>query len=449
MSSIIFKNGKKGILGDDGVWLTFLTCILSVFLFVFGHTRGIGVLLYGGALLMLMNFVLFSKHLLCLELFYIPLATILKLSPGGAALFSYISVVGVVVSLISKRIRIKPGTIFALMGLFGLLLLKEIFQSFGLQMNYIRLILIMLSVAFCLFGFEDDEEITVEKIHKAGLFLSAGVLVASIVGYLFADNARLSRFFSTTDHYFSDGELISRFCGVSADPNYYASLVVFAVAINLFMYIYRPRIHHIVFSVILVLFGLLSLSKMFLILLVLVVLTFVISFVITRNLSSQKGFMTVIFTCVALALGGMFLKNSETVQIILVRMSGGNIDSFTTGRFDTWIGYLEALNENVVFLFFGTNDNLGIVGDHRTHNTLLQMLWKIGVVGFICMVTWFVSLSRSYRAHRVSGTMLLFVGVFGAAMALDLLFFEQLYWFFGFALLCRKAIDNEKRYMEA
>lgn len=444
MSDIMMEKVDIEISENESIVKPFFFGILSVLLFVFGHTRSMEILLYAGTLLMLMNFMLFSKHLLYLELFYIPLATILKFSPNGAALFSYISIFGIVISLINSRVvKIKLGILFSLSGLLCLLLLKELFQSFGMGMNYIRLLLIMLSVFICISTGELKEKINFDMICKANVFFSTSVLLASVLGYIYADNIKLSQYFSTTDQFYLEDEIVSRFCGVSADPNYYSSIVIFAIATNLFIYLYRSKIRYIVSAAILAFFGLLSLSKMFLILFAAVLLLFVIAFVRTRNLSDQKSFFVILITCVLLYAAGVLLINSNAVQVILERMSGDDVNSITTGRSDTWIGYIDTITDDFNILFFGTNDNSAIVGVHNTHNTLLQIVWKVGLVGLICVITWFVSVVNIFEARKIKGTAILLVGALGALFAIDLLFFEQLFWFFIFLLLCRKAIDNE------
>lgn len=444
MSDTVRKNIDIEQAKEKSILKPLFFSVLSVFLFVFGHTRDMDILLYGGTLLMMMNFVVFSKHLLCLELFYIPLATILKFSPTGAALFSYISIFGIIISLINNRaIKIKLGIIFSLTSLFGLLMLKEIFQSFGMGMNYIRLLMIMLSVVICISVGELKEKINLDNICSVNIFFSLGVILSSVLGYMYNDNVILSQFFSTTDHFYLEDELVDRFCGVSADPNYYSAIVIFAIATNLFIYLYRPKIYHVIITALLAVFGLLSLSKMFLILFIAVLFVFIFAFIRTREVSKKKNVLTIFVTCILLCVASVLLINSETVQIIIVRMSDGNINSFTTGRLETWIGYINKITENFRILFFGTNDNAAIIGVHSTHNTLLQIVWKLGIAGLLCVIVWFTSVSRLFKTHKVHGTVLLLIGSLGALLALDLLFFEQMFWFFGYTLLCRKAIDNE------
>ena len=103
MNDSLAINERSDAMNRHQTLFAFLIAVLSVALFVFGHVKGSNMLLYAGTLQMAVSFCFFSDELLCLELLYIPLAGILKFSPDGAALFSYISLVGVAVFLMKRK----------------------------------------------------------------------------------------------------------------------------------------------------------------------------------------------------------------------------------------------------------------------------------------------------------------------------------------------------------
>ena len=294
MNKIDYISGTNKIIEKKEKPYSLIMGTLSVLMFVAGHSRGSSIFLFIGVFIMALNFVVFSEDLLCLQLLYIPLVAVLKLSVDGASLLSYISLIGILVFLFKRRAStIEPSIILICSGLFLLILLKEFFQQFGFTMVYIKLLITMATTAIFVKEKISDVNTTQEEIRKANVFLTWGVILASVVGYFFAENPNFAKFLTIESKYIGE-ELVSRFCGVSADPNYYSSLVIFAIAANLFQFIYRPHISNIAYVIILLIFGILSLSKMFLILLTVTMLLFMLAWIKTRGLKSSKNVISII-----------------------------------------------------------------------------------------------------------------------------------------------------------
>lgn len=429
----------------NGSLLKLTMGILSVVAFVIGHIYSVSLFLYAGVFLMVANFVLFPDDLLCFELLYLPLVNILKLSPTGASLLSYISLVGVAVFLLKRKsVNIDISTIFVAVAFFVLILFKGLFQGFAFSMAYVRLVITMAVTAIYVKTKVDDSKMSEKDINQTNVFLSCGVILSSVIGFVFVENVNLSRFL-TSDAQYVGGKLVSRFSGVSADPNYFSALVIFAIAANLFCFIQRPRFLNIVFAVVLAIFGLLSLSKMFLILLIVILILFLFSWIKEKGFSNSKNITVLIVLILGLCLGMHFILNSDSVQLILMRMDdSANINDFTTNRSDTWIKYAKALWDDFNFFFIGVDNNDAVVGRHVTHNTFIQIWWKLGLVGIGLVLTWFVLVWNKCKKKNISGTLMMFVGCLGAAIAIDLLFFEQFFWFFAFFVICRQAAYNKE-----
>lgn len=430
---------------NGGSPYSFAMGILSVLLFVIAHATGFGVLLYVGALVMAFNFVMFSEDFLCLELLYLPLAPILKLSPDGAALVSYISLLGIFTFLVKRKvIDIDLTYLLVGAGLLGLFAFKQIFQSFGITMVYIRLVITMMVAAIYFDLRTSESDITPQEMHRANLFLTWGVLLASMVGYFFAENGNFSQYITVDTNYIGE-EIVSRFSGVNGDPNYYSALVIFAIASNFFHFIHQPRVSHIVYASVLMAFGILSLSKMFLLLLAITLLLFLLGWIRTKGGLSTKGIASIFLMAVGVLVGGYFILNSESVQLILARMgASSDLDELTTGRSDTWLEYIKEIFGSLEYFLFGINQNSKIAGIHLTHNTFLQIWWKIGLIGMLLVGAWFALIWYRGNRGRLTGMLMLLVGGFGATLALDMLFFEQLFWLFILIMMCNQALVSEE-----
>ena len=426
---------------NRGSSYSFAMGIFSVLLFVIAHATGLSVLLYVGMLAMAFNFTMFSEDFLCLELLYLPLSPILKLSPDGAALLSYISLLGIFVFLVRRGvINIDITYVLVVGGILMLFLLKQIFQSFGISMVYIRLAITMMMAAIYFDVRMDDADLTSHEMCRVNLFLTWGILLTSLIGYFFAENERFLRYITVDSNYIGS-VIVNRFSGVNGDPNYYSSLVLFVIASNLLHFIHRPRASHIVYAVVLMFFGILSLSKMFLLLLAIVLLLFLLGWIREKGTLSTKGIASVVLLAVAMLVGGYFVINSESVQLILSRMgASSDLNEFTTGRSETWLGYIKEIFSNLEYFLFGVDRNSKIVGIHLTHNTLLQIWWKLGLLGMMLVGGWFVSVWKKGNHGHITGMLMLLVGCFGGALALDMLFFEQLFWFYIAIMMCNQAL---------
>ena len=291
----------------------------------------------------------------------------------------------------------------------------------------------------------NDSSITADEMRRANLFLTGGVILASLIGYCLADNIYLAQFL-TTDLKYVDDELVSRFCGVSADPNYYSSFVIFAIATNLFHFIYRPHISYIFYTVLLTIVGVLSLSKMYLLLLVVTLCLFLFAWIRVNGGMNAKGVLSVITIIICVLIGGNFIMNLPSVQLIFARMGeSSSINEFTTGRADTWIEYICTICGSAEYFLVGVDSNSAIAGIHNTHNTILQIWWKLGGVGILFVFSWFAFVWSKCKKRNVCGVALLLTGCLGATFALDMLFFEQLFWFFIFCVLCKQVFSAEKK----
>ncbi len=430
---------------NRGTLYSFALGVLSVLLFVIAHATGFGALQYLGLLAMAFNFAVFSEDFLCLELLYLPLSPILKLSPDGAALLSYISLLGIFVFLVKRRIiNIDLTYLLVGAGVLALFLFKQLFQSFGITMMYIRLLLTMMVAAIYFDLRTSEADITPQEMSRANLFLTWGVLLASAVGYFFLKNENFLQYITVDTNYIGD-EIVSRFSGVNGDPNYYSTLVIFAIASNLFHFIHRPSASHIVYAVVLTAFGILSLSKMFLLLLAIMVMLFLIGWVRTKGALSARGVASVFLIAAGVLVGGYFILNSESVQLIFVRMgSSSDLNDLTTGRSDIWLAYAKEIFGSLECFLFGANRHLRIVGSFVTHNTFLQIWWKMGLVGMLLIVAWFSLMWHRGTRGRIVGMFMMLVGCFGATLALDMLFFDQLFWFFIALLMYKQALVLEE-----
>lgn len=137
--------------------------------------------------------------------------------------------------------------------------------------------------------------------------------------------------------------------------------------------------------------------------------------------------------CAALILLS-FSGVQELLRIMDTRFSySANVSQLTTGRTDLWHGYLEELSRNIPLLLLGQGYSKTRLDMGASHNTILQGIYQFGLVGFPLLWAWVYSALKkifpaSAQVHlRGAPLLLLCIGVVLPWMALDILFFDELF----------------------
>lgn len=188
------------------------------------------------------------------------------------------------------------------------------------------------------------------------------------------------------------GTGIMRFRGLIQDPNYYMTMVV--VALGLLLKLRDCR--HIslltfwLLSVPTAAFGILTYSKTFLLVAVLLV-----GFYILWQFGSRKLIWGCVLTGLAVAgLGVLILWEGSPLAVVLTRLSSsGSISELTTGRTEVYADYLQIVFRDVPGFLFGQGLGAdGLVKD--PHNLYLEILYYLGAVGLILYTGFFVAMGR-------------------------------------------------------
>lgn len=190
------------------------------------------------------------------------------------------------------------------------------------------------------------------------------------------------------------GSGILRFHGLWGDPNYYSTLLVVGLAL-LCKLKESGKINSIVFwcmGALMAFFGILTYSKTFFLLFVLLGGIYII-----WQFWSKKVFRGVFFTAAAM-VAVLFVLYSEDspFAVILDRLtSGTSLSDLTTGRSDLFIAYWDVITKDASSFLFGLGLNApGLRKD--PHNLYLEITYYMGAVGLVLMGAFFVSM-----LHRI------------------------------------------------
>lgn len=189
----------------------------------------------------------------------------------------------------------------------------------------------------------------------------------------------------------------------------------------------------IIAAVLLVYCGMLSASKMFVI--VLACLFFFWIPVLMEKSGRGNGRLRMFVGI--LCAGGIFLSSSafkELFRIIDDRFAyAANVSQITTGRTDIWKNYLNYFIENIDVTILGEGYTPINLNGRASHNTVIQVIFQFGLIGIPLLAAWmYFFLKDIFQSAEKSKTdwryaMLMCVGVALPWMSLDILFFDEFF----------------------
>ena len=173
------------------------------------------------------------------------------------------------------------------------------------------------------------------------------------------------------------GSSLTRFQGLLRDPNYYM----------LFINHHISWIPLLAGTGLLVLFGALSYSKTFVIVLALFALLCV------AMLFLKKNFLLGVGSLAVFALAAIFLSRT-LFSVTLYRItSTDSLYDLTTGRSKLLVAYFDDITQSVSSLFFGHGLSAEIL-ERGTHNLFLEIVYYFGLVGLFLMIAYVILLLR-------------------------------------------------------
>ena len=189
---------------------------------------------------------------------------------------------------------------------------------------------------------------------------------------------------------------MDRFSGLYADPNYYSVNLIIALALLVLLY-YRKEIKLIPFAglvVALLSFVVLTYSKSSFLMLLLPIYMFLYA-----NFRGKR-YYTLVLSLILFAFAFFFLLDGKLDMFSTVLARFGNSDqlsNLTTGRSYLWQNYLNHFSKSFPLLLFGNGFDAELLGKMAPHNTYIDLLYYLGILGTVLL---FVTLSLLNKPNR-------------------------------------------------
>lgn len=384
----------------------------------------------------------FSKNAInvfCVFFFLVSFNVVFKLSPASVSLFSVLELVLVLFSLIKRRSIDKRLTVLVIIFLIYMIVVDALHFQFGFN-EYLRQIVNILFL-YCAASQSSDKDFSTPII----LFYAFGVIASSFVG-LYAKE--IPHFYDYIRHVGLNPQILNRFTGMNGDPNYYS--VNLNISLLGLMYLFvkdKISILLLPFYLLLTYFGLMTLSKSFILIWFLISVLFGVLLIVNKKRIALCLYLII----AAFGIGLLFSGRIEYFNTILSRLlsTSGSANEMTSGRVNLWAIYLEALFNDSHFIY-GFGVNAPDVNNRDVHNFLIELLYYFGFIGCFLYALCYFRVLRIKGASKksildYSGFVFLFVMYF----FLQMVHFNELPFHLTLAYLIartnRNAIPKKER----
>lgn len=340
--------------------------------------------------------VFFDKESILLQLFFVmPMANIFKLSPTSQSFFTILLLLYVVLHLVLPRKATLLVILFAIYVVVG-----ELFAGQFLLFRTIKLLCSLLFLSSILNGKVD--------VRHREIFLSyiIGTIVASIFGTMDSGYFKIKAYTGVEEYRNPNAEeIIERFTGLYGDPNYYVVGVIIAICLVVILY-HRKELKTLPAFILItpiIYFLIITYSKSAIIMLIVPLFCIMFSFYKKKNHLAMFALMFIAVIVILLATSGQIPALEIITERFLVSETteGVDVNSLTTGRLNIWIRYIKYLIHNFSTAVLGSGIASEYVEGRAAHNTYIESIYHLGVVGSTLLVAILTVISKQSLKVRI------------------------------------------------
>ena len=394
---------------SDGIWIAFAACIAIVagtFYNIFS--------LVAFAISIIAIVSLSEEDSLCFMMFSMPFANIFKISPGAQSFFTYLLLFYVLLYFFKNQ-SINKSFLIA----FLCLLVFLVAQMF-LSVHILRMIKFLANILLVYIAINlefTNEAKRVFVFYILGIVLTSLIaalnIIPNLVDYIGSNNMRYEYVW------------VSRFAGMYGDPNYYSINVIISLCLVVVLNHKKQlaTLPSICLAVILLVFAGMTMSKSAFLMLILPAILLLYAKINKKN---YAVFLCVIIVC-AVFMTALFSGKIELFNKIIYRLKNAkDFSSLTTGRYKLWQNYLAFLLDNPKVVLFGRGLGAGILEDHAAHNTYIDVIYYLGIVGTTLLVSAFYTMIRIKKKSTRSNLLNYSVWI---CIAMMYFFLSELFYF--------------------
>jgi hypothetical protein len=315
-----------------------------------------------------------------------PFAGIMKFS-GTASLYNFLFIVAIIRLLWIDKGKVHSRLVFFFLATILVSTLGLFFSGID---TTLKIFSFVAGVFFAGLAISDTHEYDVRAIVRV---FSLGIIVSSLVFLMMDYLPGITRHITYTTYRVSAGVRQMRFSGLTNNPNHYTLSVNLAcMALLSYLMVKKTKIIDIVFLVLLILFGLYSLSKSFVFgLLASVIIS--LAYLLGHNPGRWVKLIVIGFVTGLIVLQ---FVDTEYIEILINRVlveDLESINSYSSGRFRIFKMYFDCFSEHIRVLFLG--NGLFNSLEREAHNFFIETVYSFGLVGTFFITVTYLSLSSA------------------------------------------------------
>lgn len=316
-------------------------------------------------------------------LFLLPFSSVFTIFDGTTSLYMFLRIACIFKLLFKNKF---PRRYFMLLLTFSLY--SFLSMAFGNTLGMTRIINLVLwfVLGLSIVTFYDEARMRVWSRS-----LAQGTIYSCIIGMNLNMIPNLKTTLVLSSYLNSNtGIIVSRFSGLWNDPNGLTVFIIVSMFICL-MAFYSKKINGVefyIYEILLTIFGLLTVSKSCMLLLVIFWGYLFFS-------KSQLGFIQKASVLIVGVIALYYINNlmADTIGELLSRFTSASISGdLTTGRSDLWKMYFDEMD--IGTWVFGKGINADLPNGKAAHNTLIQIIYNIGIIGLSMWIGIFAEQNR-------------------------------------------------------
>lgn len=451
----MISKSEKG-LGINGMTKLLIACIADAILLCSGHAFNVMPLvvaaLAGYIYLVLRNGM---EHFFAITFFYISWMNLMRLDVDS---FSIYTLTLIVMFLYQVVLQLRPGaerkikedtTFFSLLMLFYGLAVTLIGSG---MIDVSHLTNLSMFVMVPILGWWSHEK---QDFRECAVFCAAGVILSAMCSLVFQNSAGMAEFIKIAR---TDVVNAYRICGFTGDGNRLGAQALTAIACILAVQLKesgKNMYQYLLLLVLLLVCGILTVSKMFLFVAGFLMLLWLPVFMSKGGAPVRKiAACFIVLTIIIGILASGVLNNQIDIYMRRFRIVT-NATTLTTNRTDIWAMYIGYLQNHVETLLFGK----GVMCEYlyftpmrmrmHMHNVLLELVYKLGLFGTLLAAKWIKTIAqwngkrqgKGIRGLRIPKLIVL-VGCFASWFALPVMDFDEFYYVILLAALAFEYINH-------